>query len=178
MLPLVIHEAAVGNFEPFLGLAVPEKAPRPISEPQYLSVVCPEETAFYTIEEAKAASKATLTGMSYADEFKLACRAWGMPAHPDYPLEWRSPDFPTLVISGDRDPITPVEYGQRIADSIPSARHLPIHHMPHDFSGLNHSDCLEAILLEFLETRTPAALNTGCISTMYAPSFYLELPEP
>ncbi len=177
LLPLAIHEAANGNLEPFMALAVPETAPRPIAEAQYLSIVCSEETAFFTRDEAEATAAGTFTGMHFADEFKDACREWGLGPHGDYPLPWNASDVPTLVISGDRDPITPDEYGQRIAATLSNVKHLKIHRMPHDFSGLEGAVCLDRILLEFLATKSPNELDIDCIAEMSAPPFLLTIPE-
>ncbi len=177
LLPLVIHEAAKGNYEPFLLLAVPVRAPRPIAEAQYLSIVCPEETAFFTTEEAETASAGTFMGLQLANEFKESCAVWGLPPHPDYPLKWVEQPIPTLVISGDRDPITPIEYGERITASLSNARHLKIHHMPHDFLGLEGASCLDYVLLEFLEKKSPNDVDVSCVSEMRAPPFLVSMPE-
>ncbi len=177
MIPLAIHEAAKGAMDPFIELAVPARAPRPISEAQYLSIVCPEETAFFGEQEAEKAAQGASFGMYYVDEFKMACAAWGLPPHPGYPLEWTRPQVPALVISGGRDPITPTEYGERIAASLPNALHIDIALMPHDFTGLPGSECLDTILLEFLESGSERNLDTSCLQYIHAPPFTLELAE-
>ncbi|HKJ16833.1 MAG TPA: alpha/beta fold hydrolase [Xanthomonadales bacterium] len=172
-LPLVIHSAAKGDFEPFLDLAVPERPSRPVSEGQYLSIVCPEETVFFNQEEAIETSRDTFAGMYFVDEFKMACETWGLPPHPDYPLVWVGSEIPALVISGGRDPITPTEYGERIAASFDHARHVDVEIMPHDTSGLEGSGCLDDLMLEFIRNPSPADLDTTCVDDMKAPPFML-----
>lgn len=177
-LPFVIHEAAAGNYQPFIAFALANGPPaRPIAEPQYLSVVCPEETAFVERTEASAAARDTFTGMHFVDEFAMACAEWGLPAHPDYPLEWTPRDIPTLIFSGDRDPITPNEYGARIAASLTRSRHIEVPGMPHDFSGLQGAECLERILFAFLDNPSPADVDAACVSTLQRPPFVTEAPE-
>lgn len=177
MLPLVIHEAATGNFEPFLELAVPGTPPQVIAEAEYLSVVCPEETAFFSPEEAQIRSAGTFVGTYFTSEFKEACLEWELPAHPQYPIEWIRPDVPTLVVSGDRDPITPVEYGDEIAASLNNALHLKIHRMPHDFSGLQGASCLDDIIFLFLQDKDLSNLDTSCLSTIEARPFARAIPN-
>jgi pimeloyl-ACP methyl ester carboxylesterase len=175
-LPLVINAAANGDFEPFVMLAVPERAPPPVPEPLYLSVVCPEETAFFTPEEARAASENSYVGTHFTEEFKMACAIWDMPAHPDYPLRWSTLDIPALIIAGGRDPITPVEYGERIAAGFSNARFVAVPKMLHDSGGLGGS-CLDDIILAFLNNPKPETLDTSCAAELTAPPFVTEPPE-
>lgn len=174
-LPKVIHRAAAGDFAPFLELVVPSDAAfRPLAEATYLSIVCPEETAFIETALAERLSAATFTGMHFVEEFRIACEIWGLPPHPEYPLDSRVSDVPVLIVAGGRDPITPIEYGRRIAEDFPHATLLAIEHMPHDSSGLPESSkCLDRILFEFVQAGSMDGIDVACASRLQPAPFEL-----
>jgi len=177
--PWLIHTAAAGNLDPLIDYAVRAASGGGArDEALYLSIVCPEEVARLTPEEARAAARGTFVGTHFTDEFQMACEVWNLPRHPDYPLAWRTLDVPALVVAGDRDPITPVEYGETIAAGFRRSRHLPIHRMPHHSSGMVGSSCLDEILLEFLATADPEALDTSCLRTISAHPFLTDSVPP
>ncbi len=176
-LPLVIHSAAHGDFEPFVLLTVPDYNPPTPPEALYLSIVCPEETAFFSADEATAAASGSFVGTHFSEEFKMACAIWNLPAHPAFPLNWARPDIPALVIAGGRDPITPIEYGEAIAAAFDNARLITVPKMPHDSTGLDNSGCLDGIILAFLESADPQSLDTSCVSDMRPALFAIEAPK-
>lgn len=179
-LPLLIHEAAKGNFAPFIEFALSRGPPtRSIAEPQYLSVVCPEETALIDFDEARTASDKTFVGTHFAEEFQMACREWGLRRHGQYPLDGAAQDIPALVISGNRDPILPDRVGARIAASLKNSRHIVVSGMPHDFGGMEGSACLEKLVTEFVERPNDLrTLDISCVESIRAPPFITDVPAP
>lgn len=82
-------------------------------------------------------------------------------------------DIPTLLMSGTYDPITPAEYGIRVAETLPKAVHV-------EFPGVGHgaimsNTCPASIAAAFL--KDPAAeLDLSCVKSMglrFAVSFKL-----
>ena len=90
----------------------------------HLSIMCPEDIVSVTDDEVKQATANTFLGSYVIDEYRAACKMW--------PIAKIAPDFrtpvtvrvPTLLVSGHFDPVTPQQYADRIAKSLPLARQI------------------------------------------------------
>jgi len=90
----------------------------------YLSIVCAEDVPFVRDSDVEAASTGTFLGRYLVDEYRAACAIWprgSVPADAHAPLTAR---VPTLLVSGAFDPVTPPEFADRVARSLPVARTL------------------------------------------------------
>jgi len=127
-LPALIHGAAARDgFQPFAQRywqrAVRLRASHALG--LHLSVMCSEDVPADSDEAADRLSEGTLLGRYLVDEYRRACRAWGVtPANaaaggrPPSPLA-----ISTLLLSGRFDPVTPPDYADQIAARLPQARH-------------------------------------------------------
>ena len=77
--------------------------------------------------------RATLTGNGFVRE----CLAWP-PAAPTPPALQRLPPVPTLLLSGDRDLSTPLEWARREAAAAPRGRLLVVHGAGHSIQSRSH----------------------------------------
>jgi pimeloyl-ACP methyl ester carboxylesterase len=90
----------------------------------HLSIMCPEDIVSVTDAEVKSATANTFLGSYVIDEYRAACRMW--------PIAKIAGDFrtpvtvrvPTLLVSGHFDPVTPQQFADRIAQSLPLARQI------------------------------------------------------
>jgi pimeloyl-ACP methyl ester carboxylesterase len=88
----------------------------------YLSVVCAEDVPFIRDDEVGPASAGAFLGRYLVDEYRAACAVWrrgAVPTDAHRPLTAR---VPALLISGQFDPVTPPEFADRVARSLPGAR--------------------------------------------------------
>ena len=88
----------------------------------YLSIVCAEDVPFIRDAEIEPASTGTFLGRYLVDEYRAACGVWRrgvVPADVHVPLTAR---VPALLRSGTFDPVTPPEFADRVARSLPGAR--------------------------------------------------------
>ncbi len=85
---------------------------------------------------------------------------------PLIPSEGNTPtdvDIPTLLMSGEYDPITPADYGRRVAETLPQSVHV-------EFPGIAHGaivsgTCPASIAAAFLNNPT-AELDLSCVEAM------------
>lgn len=173
-LPYVLHQAARRDLEPFVRLAVPSSPREPEPEGHYLSVVCPEETGRLDRTRAGAAALGTFLGDYTARDYIGACDAWGLPLHPGHPVTPGRFDVPALIVTGELDPVTPPEYGERNAAHFEEAMHFTVPQMAHGESGMENSMCLTEILIKFVDRGTTEGLDTSCVETMRPPSFRID----
>jgi pimeloyl-ACP methyl ester carboxylesterase len=172
-VPLLIHRAAEGDFAPFLKAVIPADRSKAdfIADGMYLSVTCAEDVPFIDQEEAAKANAGNPFGNYRVAQQTRACGLWPRGQIPAGYHEPVRSDIPTLIISGQVDPVTPPERGEEVASQLPNARHLVIARAAHDLDGLINVECLDKVMLEFLAKGNAKELDTACIESVKAPAF-------
>jgi pimeloyl-ACP methyl ester carboxylesterase len=97
---------------------------RSIARGMHLSVFCAEDIPYATDAEIDAATANTFMGRYVFDDYRRACALW---PRGTIAADYRTPvtaRVPVLIVSGRYDPVTPPEWGDRIARSLPLARHV------------------------------------------------------
>jgi pimeloyl-ACP methyl ester carboxylesterase len=145
-----------------------------ISYGMYFSVQCGEETRFETRQQLVEADQPypeqhnTFDAASAYD----VCQQWGAKPAAQVENEPVTSDLPTLVLSGEYDPITPPNYNQAVAKTLSKS-------FLFEFPGIGHgvsiSDpCPMGIAKAFLNQPSATPVST-CIEAMREPAF--ELPS-
>jgi pimeloyl-ACP methyl ester carboxylesterase len=169
-LPGVIHAAAAGDWAPFLEEVTPGSGPG-LAEGLYLSVTCAEDAAFIAPADAKAAATGTIFGEYRFRQQRRACAAWPHPRRPARSFAPVRSSVPTLIVSGERDPVTPPRWAERIMASLSRARHVvvgPHAHMP---DGLEPIACLDDVVAAFFEAGGADVLDVSCLAALRPPPF-------
>jgi pimeloyl-ACP methyl ester carboxylesterase len=137
----------------------------------YLSITCTEDFPLNSPTELKQEARGTLLGDYRAEQLRAACAVW--PAG-ELPRDLHLPllaDIPTLVLSGVADPITPPVYGERIVEHLRNSRLLRIPNGAH----INFGDCIDGIIVQFIETADPAKPDSRCLEALKSPPFKMAL---
>jgi pimeloyl-ACP methyl ester carboxylesterase len=172
-IPLLIHQAWTGNFQPFLELALAAHSGM-IADGMYFSVVCPEGTTRIAPDEIDPACEGTFLGRYRVDRQIDACRAWGLAPAPETDFTPVTSTIPTLFLAGAMDCVTPVAWAQEVSSRLTNSLVLVVDHLGHFPEGLDHMECYEDVLEQFLTSGTIAGLDTGCFDTMTPPAFVTE----
>ena len=172
-LPLIVHRAAQGDFSPFFKMVIPVERSRPdsIAEGMYLSVTCNEDTRYIDATAAAEMNRGNILGDYRVEQQVRACSLW-----PKARLasDYSKPVFsrvPVLILSGYMDPITPPVWGEEVASHLPNSRHVIIRHHAHVPFGLSHIECMDKIILEFIDKGDPKSINASCVDEMLPPPF-------
>jgi pimeloyl-ACP methyl ester carboxylesterase len=173
-IPLIIHRAANGDFEPFLQQAIGPAAPDLIADGMYLCVTCSEDVPFIDQAEAEKMNANNPFGNYRVFQQTRACSMWPRgEIPPDYRESVRS-DVPALIFSGNLDPVTPPQRGEEVARYLPNSRHVIISEAGHLPFGLTHLDCIDRLILEFLDKADAKNLDVSCVERMAPPPFVTE----
>jgi pimeloyl-ACP methyl ester carboxylesterase len=170
-IPLIVHHAAEGDFEPFLQQAIAPSIPDFIADGMYLSVTCAEDVPFINQEEATRLNAGNPFGNYRVFQQTRACGMWPRGEIPADFLEPVRSNAAVLIFSGNLDPITPPKYGQDVAKSLPNSRHVIIPEAAHEVSGLTNLGCIDRIALEFLDKGDAKNIDVSCVNGMARPPF-------
>lgn len=107
------------------------------------------------------------------DKQQAICAVWQAAIAPQSETEAIFSEIPTLIMTGNYDPITPPSWGRIAGETLPNSTFT-------EFPGVGHAaidggECPLAIALAFLDNPR-APLDLSCISTMSV-QFITQMPE-
>jgi pimeloyl-ACP methyl ester carboxylesterase len=178
LLPDLIHRAANGDLAPLAAQAL--MASRLIrgqlASGMQNSVVCSEDLPFYSadaIDRAKLAQ--TYQGADQLDALAEVCKLWPRgPVDADLHHALQS-DVPTLLLSGEADPVTPPTDAERLARGLTRQRHLLLRGEGH---GQLATGCMPKLMAEFLDNPDPQALDAVCLERHRSAPFFVDSAGP
>jgi pimeloyl-ACP methyl ester carboxylesterase len=170
-IPLIVHNAAGGDFTPFLQQAIGPSIPDFVADGMYLSVTCAEDVPFINQEEAAKLNAGNPFGNYRVFQQTRACRMWPRGEIPTDFLQPVSSNAPVVIFSGNMDPVTPPRYGEEVARHLPNSRHVIIPQAGHGVDGLTDPGCIDRIAIEFLDKGNAKNLDLSCVKRMAPPPF-------
>jgi pimeloyl-ACP methyl ester carboxylesterase len=159
LLPLSVAQAAKGNYTPLMGQAqiLAGSLDTAMNTGMQLSVVCAEDADLLKPDPADAD---TILGGEIVDAIKAECSVW---PHGSRPADFHAPfksSIPTLLLSGERDPVTPPRYADEVLKGLSDARSLVA-------SGMGHSilvrGCVPKLVDQFVTNLQPQKLDAKCV---------------
>lgn len=137
----------------------------------YLSVFCAEMVPYERSAEMLARARATVARDGEIRELLGACALW---PRAEIPPDFREPvvsPVPTLILSGELDPVTPPVLGSAIAQHLTNAKHVVIRNTAHDVGQGTWDTCVGKMVTEFIETADPAGVDVTCATHLRRPQF-------
>jgi len=170
LLPLLLDEAARGRPQPLLAQAalVYDSLAGQINHGMQLSVICAEDASRLTEREQDAD---LILGNAIVGVTRSQCRVWPAgPVSDDFHEPLRS-DVPTLLLSGELDPVTPPRYADQVASALTRSRHLVGKGQGHIVLGRG---CVPRLAAEFVDALDPDGLDAQCLDVLGASPFFLD----
>jgi pimeloyl-ACP methyl ester carboxylesterase len=173
-LPLAVHQAYQGDMAQLVTIAVDRRAiiDSILAMGMNFSVTCAEDLPFIDDATAAKATAGTLLGDYRIREQKRVCADWPRGSVPADARQLVRSAVPVLLLSGERDPVTPPEFGQRVASQLPNSLHLVVPHSGHGAAG----PCVESIVRRFVERASVQGLDVACVAKAPPPRFILKAP--
>jgi pimeloyl-ACP methyl ester carboxylesterase len=178
IMPLLIHEAANGNFEPLAAQfhMIAATMADALAMGMHNAVMCSEDVPFYDRAAIDfEALQASYIGIMQLDAIEAMCSLW--PAGP-VDDDFREPlatDLPVLLLSGEVDPITPPRYAELAMVDLTNARHLTGKQQGHGQAG---SGCVPRLISRFVAAASPDDLDAGCMERSFVMPFFLDFAGP
>jgi pimeloyl-ACP methyl ester carboxylesterase len=180
LLPALIHEAAHGRLRPLTSQAVlaARQIGDQISAGMQYSVLCSEDEPFFGAAAIdRAAMAKTYQGTDQVDALRELCKLWPKgPVDADLHASLHS-DIPTLLLSGEADPVTPPADAERAAVGLTRHRHLILKGEGH---GQLNTGCMPRLMAEFLDDPDPKPekLDASCLEQHTPEPFFISMTGP
>lgn len=177
LLPLLIHHAhETGDFTPLVVQALAIGSSTGVYPGLLYAVACSEDAPLIDPVEAEALSTETSFG-SFTDNFLDICATW---PRAEVATDLREPlqsDIPTLLLSGGSDPVTPPDYAEQVAATLPNSRHLVVPGFGH---GMIAYGCAPRLVAQFIRDGNASGLDPACLEELQPPPFFVSFagPEP
>jgi pimeloyl-ACP methyl ester carboxylesterase len=104
-----------------------------------------------------------------------ACAMWPRGTLQPAYFEPVTSSVPTLVLSGEVDPVTPPSWAAAAVRHLPNGRHLIAAATGH---GVVQTACGNRLIAEFLETADASSLDARCLDDASRPPFFLTPAGP
>jgi len=177
LIPLLVHEALTsGDLSRLASQAilVMSGLNEMLARGMELSVLCSED---YPFIDKSADYSGTLIGNLMLEIIELQCNVW---PHGEVPEDFHQPvqsDLPVLLMSGERDPVTPPHYAALTAQSFSNSLNLVARGQAH---SVMKNVCLRDITTEFVNKGSIEGLDTSCVENIQPAPFFTSLlgPDP
>ncbi|HQZ31588.1 MAG TPA: alpha/beta fold hydrolase [Arenimonas sp.] len=169
LLPLLLDEAAKGRPQSLLAQAsvVLDSLTESINHGMQLSVVCAEDAPRM---QARPEDGELVLGDSLVSVTLNQCSVWPKgPVSKDFHQPLKT-DIPTLLLSGELDPVTPPRYAEQVLASLGKARHLVGKGQGHILLGRG---CTPRLAAEFVDKLDPQGLDAKCLEPLGSTPFFI-----
>ena len=172
LVPLLIHQAYLGNYKPLAGLIAQGEGGMGIYIGLHFNIVCNEDYPKISADmKVEDADNNFAKGMSLVMVGKV-CSVWPkyQPSNEFY--QTVTADIPTLILSGELDPVTPASNGEKSHVNLPNSHHIISKNNAHIVAS---TTCGITIVNEFLEKQAPKELDESCLEEIPDESFMVGL---
>ncbi len=172
MVPLIIHQASLGDFAPLAGLISQTEGGQGMYIGLTFNIVCNEDIPKVTPKMLMADSKNSFGKDNSHQGWQVACPLW-----PSYSVENNfyqavTTNVPTLILSGNLDPVTPPSNGEKSDATLTNSHHIVSKNNAHIVAS---TPCAIKIINEFLTTLAPDKLDESCLAEIPEASFMTSL---
>ncbi|GAA0810416.1 alpha/beta fold hydrolase [Colwellia asteriadis] len=160
LVPLVINQAYLGNYQPLIGLMASTEGEQMVYTGLLFNIVCNEDMPKVTEQMLAADAENNFDGGMSHFAFNAIC-----PLFPKYTpsenfYEPVTANIPTLILSGELDPVTPPSNGDYSNKTLPNSHHIVVKNAAHTVAM---STCANKIVNEFLTKKDPKSLDESCL---------------
>ncbi|HEX5961230.1 MAG TPA: alpha/beta fold hydrolase [Rhodanobacteraceae bacterium] len=163
LLPLAVNEAAHGNYAPLMGQSqlITGDLSASIEGGMQMSVICSEDAPLL---KPRPQDAGLLLGNQLIDASIAECKVW---PHAPMPKDFHAPfksSIPTLLISGERDPVTPPAFADEVLEGLSDGRSLVVKGMGH--AEAINAGCMPDLVDQFIAGLHPQQLDAQCLDKL------------
>ena len=174
LIPLIIHQAFLNNYLPLAGLIAMTDGVQMVYIGLLFNITCNEDFPRITAEMSAKDADNSFGGDNSQLGFKKACAVWPQYRPSEEFYQTVTADIPTLILSGELDPVTPPSNGNFPATTLPNSHHIVVDNVSHGVAT-STGTCGVLMINEFLTSLTPKELDETCLEDVPAESFMSSL---
>ena len=114
-------------------------------------------------------------GRAFLETYDNACSVWPTAPLPSIYSEDVRSEAPTLILSGEVDPITPPRWGETMAEVLPNSLHLVA---PETGHGVATQGCAPDLIYQLIDQGDLEGIEGDCLSDLERPSFFIDASGP
>jgi pimeloyl-ACP methyl ester carboxylesterase len=173
-LPLQIRRAARGDLAPLVQMAIERRLgiDEVLAMGLLFSVTCGEDLPFITDGMTRKETAGTLLGDYRIRQQKAVCEVWPQTPRDQVPADVHAlvrSDVPVLLISGERDPVTPPEYADHASQFMTNRLQVVVPRGSHGGAG----ECTDKLMRDFIDRAAVKGLDPTCAATAYGPTPFM-----
>ena len=178
LLPTLIHQGAAGNLGPLASqtIMMARQIGDNLASGMQNTVVCSEDAPLFEgLHMDRQRIAETYQGTDQLDALAQICQVWPRgPVDSDLHSALSS-DVPTLLLSGDADPVTPPQDAERAARGLKRHRSLVL---PGEGHGQAATGCMPRLMAQFLDDPAPESLDATCLDQHRPAPFFVGMTGP
>ncbi|TQF16160.1 alpha/beta hydrolase [Myxococcus llanfairpwllgwyngyllgogerychwyrndrobwllllantysiliogogogochensis] len=177
LVPLMLDRVTREDWAPFVALSLGggDTLDRTMSRGLQFAVICAEDAPFFTQEDVEREAKGTWFGALMGLEMMAACEGWPRATLPSGYRDAVVSDVPTLLLSGELDPVTPPAWGEEAKRTLKNGLHVVV-------PGVGHNalvaDCARSLMVEFVAKGSGEGLKPSCGGSLSRPPFFTSFAGP
>ncbi|HYH96234.1 alpha/beta hydrolase [Hyalangium sp.] len=177
LVPLMLDRATKGEWAPFIALSqgVSGGMSDTISHGMFFSVICAEDAPFIDSEAITREAKGTWFGEQVVRNLLEPCKVWPRGSVPEGYRDPVSSSVPTLLLSGELDPVTPPSWGEEAKKTLSNSLHVVVPGVGHNTVVLG---CIQSLMADFVKSGTLEGLKPGCGADLTRPPFFTSFAGP
>lgn len=171
-LPFQIRKAAQGDLAPLVQMSIQRRLgiTEGLDWGMDFSVTCAEDLPFITEEMIRQRTPGTYLGDYRIRQQKAACKVWPRGRIPADAHEPVHSDVPVLLLSGERDPVTPPELAEQASRFMTNRLHVIVPRSGHGGGG----KCTDDLIRDFTDRASVQRLDPACAATVYGPITFMK----
>ena len=176
VIPALIERAEHDDFQGVLALTSLFDSGDPnMSIGMQLSVICAEDFPRLTQEEAAKEGQGSMFWPHVMRAQRAGCEFWPRGTVDASFYDPVQSSIPTLIMSGEIDPVTPPIWGEEIKKTLPNSIHVVMPGTGHTAGG---TACGRRLIRAFIDAGTHANLDTSCVEKVTRPPYFLTPAGP
>ena len=179
LLPYLIYQTSLKNdFSRIAATATQllDQLGQSISNGMHNAVACAEDVPFYDEQQRLIKdSEETYMGSDFHQSLIEICSEWPVGPTNESMKKVFTSKTPSLILSGQYDPVTPPSYGEQLASNLENNLHIIGEGQGH---GLISRGCIPKIISDFLEDPNLENLRTSCVQHLKPVPFFVNAYGP
>ena len=171
LIPFVISQVAAGNYKPLAGIiAAGQGKSDKIYTGMQLNILCNEDMPRASAETIEKSRENTFSGKHSIDDLVKLCNHWPRFEAPANFGEQVKSNLPTLLLSGELDPVTPPSWAELALQGLSNHKHFIAKKAGH---GLVTQTCAGKMVAEFIDNGKFEDIDSSCLDKQPLPGFLL-----